>query len=365
MQLDLATRHRICFLFEQGLSIRQIANRLHTTRKAVSLWVKRGRGEQGLQNAKGSGRKKSMDNTAASRAVDLLLADGSNTCTQVAKQLHEEGLTTRPVHRTTVSRHAKATAAAEGRPIKASRGKPSKQLTVTTKALRLKFCDNNKRRSWAHVMFTDRKKFLFKYPGASVKRVQWLEKGKTRVAPTVNHPMCVNMYCGITVFGPTKPRLVAGTSKLSTNFKNKKGEKAKNITASEYEDVCMADLLPEGQRIFSTQGISTWVFQQDNDPSHKGAGPRAIKLFNEKRNSSVQLLPDWPGNSPDLNPIENAWAHVQSKVDAAGCKNFEEFKETVVREWCNLSAEYCANLIGSMPGRLTTCIGLEGEKTGY
>ena len=93
MQLDLATRHKIGFLFEQqGLSIRNIAKRLHTTRKAVSLWVKRARGEQSLQNAKGSGRKKSMDNTAASRVVDLLLADDSNTCTQVAKQLHEEGL---------------------------------------------------------------------------------------------------------------------------------------------------------------------------------------------------------------------------------------------------------------------------------
>jgi hypothetical protein len=168
-----------------------------------------------MQNARGSGRKSSIDDTAASRAVDLLLGDSSKTCTQVAKQLDEEGLTTRPVHITTVSRHAKASAATAGRPIKAIRGRPQKQLTDKTKASRLKFCEANKRRSWSHVMFTDRKKFLFKHPGAVVKRVQWLEKGMARVAPIVNHPMCVNMYCGITVFGPTKPRMVAGTSKAS------------------------------------------------------------------------------------------------------------------------------------------------------
>ena len=128
----------------------------------------------------------------------------------------------------------------------------------------------------------------------------------------------------------------------------------------------MTVLLPEGQIIFNTQGISTWVFQQGNDPSHKVSGKRAVKLFNEKRNSSVQLLPDWPGNSPDLNPIENAWAHVQSKVDAAGCKNFEDFKEIVVREWCQLPAEYCGKLIGSMPRRrMATCERLKGDKTGY
>lgn len=365
MQLDQATRHKIVFLHEQGLSIRTVSKRLGVSRKAVSLWLKRNREGKGLQNARGSGRKKSMDANASSRAVDILLGDATSNCTQAAKLLHEEGLTPRALHRTTVARHAKAAATAKGRPIKASRAKPQKQLTDKTKAARLKFCDANKRRSWQHVMFTDRKKFLFKYPGAVVNRVQWLERGQARVAPTVNHPMCVNMYCGITVFGPTRPRMVAGTSKLTTNFTNKKGEKAKNITANEYEDVCTADLLPEGQRIFSTQGISTWVLQQDNDPTHKAAGPRAVAKFNEMRSSSVQLLPDWPGNSPDLNPIENAWAYVQARVDAAGCQNYEEFKETVVREWSQLPADYCAKLIGSMAERLATCQELEGDKTGY
>ena len=103
------------------------------------------------------------------------------------------------------------------------------------------------------------------------------------------------------------------------------------------------------------------MFQQDNDPSHKGAGPRAVARFNERRSSSVQLLTNWPGNSPDLNPIENAWAYVQAKVDAAGCETFDEFKETVVREWCQLPAELCAKLIGSMPERLAACTHLEGE----
>lgn len=365
MQLDQATRHKIGFLFDQGLSITRIAKQLKVSRKSVRLWLRRYKQHMGMQNAKGSGRKKSMDDNAASKAVDLLLGDSSSTCDQVAQELCKSGSTTRVLHRTTIARHAKAAAAAQGRPIKASRAKPQKLLTEKTKGLRVTFCNENKRRSWPFVMFTDRKKFLFKHPGAVVKPVQWLEKGKSRVAPTVNHPMCVNMYCGITAYGPTKPREVAGTSKLATNFTNQKGQKAKNITANEYEDVCIQDLLPEGQRIFSTQGISTWVFQQDNDPAHKGAGPRAIDKFNRRRGSSVQLLPNWPGNSPDLNPIENAWAYVQAKVDAAGCKTFEEFKETVTREWNQLPVELCAKLVGSMPQRLATCLEKEGEKTGY
>ena len=27
----------------------------------------------------------------------------------------------------------------------------------------------------------------------------------------------------------------------------------------------------------------------------------------------VKLLPDWPGNSPDLNPIENLWSQMKNK----------------------------------------------------
>ena len=77
------------------------------------------------------------------------------------------------------------------------------------------------------------------------------------------------------------------------------------------------------------------------------------------------ILQNWPPNSPDLSPIENAWAIVQAQVDAAGCQNFEEFKQTLHHAWMNLDKKYLNSLMNSVPSRLSDCIGAEGGKTGY
>lgn len=337
---------------------------MKVSRDSVYRWLKRSRKGLAMVNLRGQGRRPVVNSAASARAVDLLLEPGS-TSTQVAQKLHSEGLTERVAHRTTVAKHAKATAAAQGRPIHPSRAKPTKELAPRMKALRVAFSEAHERTTWARVMFTDRKKFMFRYPGCSVKPAQWLVRGQRRTAPMVNHPMCVNMYGGITKFGPTKPHFVTGTSKQPSTFLNKKGQQAKNITSAEYDHVVHDTLLPEGRRLFGAQGIASWVMQQDNDPTHKTASKRALARFNQRHGSSVSLLEGWPGNSPDLNPIENAWAYVQQRVDAAGCSKFEEFKATLHREWMALPKEYCAKLVKSMRDRLGKCVSLSGDKTGY
>jgi hypothetical protein len=213
-------------------------------------------------------------------------------------------------------------------------------------------------------MFTDRKKFLFSYPGAKVSAVEWVQRGSSRQAACVNHPQCVNLYAGITRYGVTSAHLVAGTSKQHSTHFNKQGKPSKNITASEYVDVVKSTLLPEGRRIFTTRGISSWVLQQDNDPSHKVASA-SILDWNTSHASSVSLLGQWPPNSPDLNPIENVWSYVQAKVDKMGCKTFEEFKEAVLMEIKIVPRKMLINLFDSMPRRMAKVIQLDGDKTKY
>jgi hypothetical protein len=213
-------------------------------------------------------------------------------------------------------------------------------------------------------MFTDRKKFHFKHPGTKVHKVQWLKKGERRVAYTVNHPMCVNVYAGLTKFGMTAAHMVAGTSKMATGFKNKKGQTAKNITSEEYKEVVAITLLPEGRRIFSIQGVGNWVLQQDNDPTHKKAAAAALQQWNA-HHSRVQLLPNWPPNSPDLSPIENVWGWAEQKVDALGCKTFDEFRAAVCRTLESVPKQMISNLFASMKRRMSDCIDKSGGKTKY
>ena len=137
-------------------------------------------------------------------------------------------------------------------------------------------------------------------------------------------------YAGICRHGATACHPVAGTSKLTSAHVTNNKQKAKNITSSEYAEVLTKTFLPEGTRIFGTQGIGSWVLQQDNDPTHKIAGA-IIHDWNTKHGSSISLLGGYPTNSPDFNPIENVWGYVQSKVDQLGCKTIEVFQEAVMK----------------------------------
>jgi hypothetical protein len=99
------------------------------------------------------------------------------------------------------------------------------------------------------------------------------------------------------------------------------------------------------------QGIKEW----DETTSCRRSGRRA----------TVHLLPNWPPNSPYLNPIENVWSWVPSHVDAKGCKTFEDFKAEVIKELKNVTKGHLQHYIESMLQRIKKCMELEGDKAPY
>ena len=344
-------------------SVAKAARALGKDRSVVHRWVQRFKQRQDVSLAKSTGRPPALAGVSAKTALKLLLEEGG-TADGVASKLQSMGMTAKKVAKTTVIRAARRVAVSQGTPIRALRGKPAKQLTQNTKMKRLAFARQNRTRSWGNVMFTDRKKFLFSHPGAKVRPVSWVVKGSTSQAYTVNHPQVLNIYAGLTIYGMTKCHIVAGSSKHKTQHKNKKGEKAKNITASEYAEVLNTTLLPEATRIFSTAGIASFVLQQDNDPTHRVAVTTVAK-WNARHASSVRVLEDWPPNSPDLNPIENVWGHVQGRVNALGCKSFDDFKKAVLDQMMAVPKTQISKLIKSMKGRLAQVIASGGGKTKY
>lgn len=100
--------------------------------------------------------------------------------------------------------------------------------------------------NWANVMFTDRKKWFFRYLGTKHKSTRWRKKSQGRSKCfQPNNPQRVNLYMGICKWGVTKEHKVAGSHGYKSPFKNTKGEPARNITDAEYANVLKTTLLPE------------------------------------------------------------------------------------------------------------------------
>lgn len=350
-------------------NISQAARACNVSLKVARTWIKRFQETGTVACKEGQGRKQLLSAEDASLAVDLLISDKFEGAEAVAKEVSRRQKIKVILHRTTLGRAAKRQAVVEGRDYKADRGRPCKDLADDTKSQRLAFCKKwNKPRFkafWKKVLFTDRCKFHFRYPGCKVSRVQYVYKkdGKRR-AKISTHPQTVNLYAGICFFGVTSCQEVEGTTKFKASARNKKGELARNITTERYKTVLRDGLLPSGNAVFKKHGISSWVFQQDNDPTHKVASA-VIKVWNGGSTSKVELLDPWPPNSPDLNPIENVWSYVQARVDKLGCRDFDEFRGAVHKEIKNLPKDMLRNLVTSMPDRLDACEGAKGDRTKY
>jgi len=284
---------------------------------------------------------------------------------EVTAQLFNEGIVERLLHKTTVIRAARAHGNSVGIPLKYVQGKPKKEMSQATMRKRLAFAKEHAKTNWHLVLFSDRTKFHFKYPGVKVNKGKWLKGKERHIAPQVNHANAVDVYCGLSPHGMTMAHAVAGTDGLKSPFFNKKGQPSKNITAQEYEQVLKRTLFPGGRTLFTQgKGICYWVFQQDNDPAHHEARIH-LRTWNNKHKSSVKLLPNWPPNSPDLNPIENVWAWMDAKLKALGCATFSEYKEAAMKMSQKVPERMIHNLYKSMPRRLELVLANGGGKTGY
>jgi hypothetical protein len=121
-----------------------------------------------------------LSEAAALQASNLIDEGQQGGAQQVAKQLLPEGLVPRLVHKSTVIRAPRKAAESEGCKMVVSKRRPPKELTKATKKKRLQFAKENSKTSWGHVLFTDRKKFYYGYPGSSVQPYRGQKVGPNR-----------------------------------------------------------------------------------------------------------------------------------------------------------------------------------------
>jgi hypothetical protein len=127
----------------------------------------------------------------------------------------------------------------------------------------------------------------------------------------------------------------------------------------QYVDILETIMKPQVNGMFPGEGFA---IIQDNCPIHNAG--KVKEWFDE--NPQFDLW-DWPANSPDLNPIEHAWAYVKNRIELDGVDDANALWQRTEDAWDAMldDVDYWEKLALSMPRRIAAVIQANGYWTKY
>lgn len=218
-------------------------------------------------------------------------------------------------------------------------------ISKVNKKRRLDFANNHKKQDtsyWKNMIFSDESKFeLFghrKQP--KIWRSVNKEFSQQNIQPTIKHGGGSVMVWGCMA--------ASGVGSLVFVESTMKKE--------DYHRILQDNLLASADKLRMEPG---WTFQQDNDPKHKS------KLVMEWLLYRVPKLLDHPPQSPDVNPIEHLWDHLDNQIRKHEVTSISRLKEIILEEWHKIPPSVTSKLVESMPNRLKAIIKAKGGPTKY
>jgi transposase len=145
-----------------------------------------------------------------------------------------------------------------------------------------------------------------------------------------------------------------------------------SINKEVYKTILTENLVPFID-VLINDGITNVVFQQDNASPHVAAA--TMQWLEDEAIKRGFSIMHWPSNSPDMNPIENLWAHLKRELhrqypDTLYLKGSPNSIRSVLKErlhkiWWDIGPEVLGRLIESMPHRVQAVIDAKGWYTHY
>ena len=217
-------------------------------------------------------------------------------------------------------------------------------LTAVQKAKRLKFAEKYSVWSdedWRGVLWSD--EATFTVTGSQYDRV-YRRPHSDALDPkfttkTVKHPDSVMVWGCFSYYG------VGSLVVLPKNIKVNQGV---------YLEL-LCDHLPD-----SFEKTQARVSMQDGAPCHTA---KAVVTWLD--DCMVNYFKDWPGNSPDINPVENLWSIIKRGLRDLDTSSVPKLTTAIQQLWATIPQSHMENLADSVPRRLQEVIKRKGNTTKY
>ena len=310
-----------------------IAKRLKMGRRTVQEIVKKYAETGEVKDRLGRGRKKKTSTREDRKIVQACLKDRRKSAKDISKEVKEDiglELSSRTIRRRLLDAG-----------LKSCRAKKKPLLSMKARQKRLQWALEHRNFSWNNVVFSDESRFcLVSDRPVIVRRRQGEEYLPACLNTTMKHG-----GGGIMVWGCIARNGVGRLHKIDGN-----------VNAQHYLQILKYCAIPSMQHLFGDQPS---IFQQDNAPCH------TAKVVKEWTEANGMKILSWPGNSPDLNPIEHIWDHIARQLAKQKFRNAEELLNNLKVEWKKIPLPILEKLIDSMPQRIEAVIKAKGGATKY
>jgi hypothetical protein len=193
------------------------------------------------------------------------------------------------------------------------------------------------------VIFSDESMFSIAAYKTHVRRRSNEKFNPQCVVPTVKHPLSVMVWGCFSFYGPGRLYVVP---------------KGTTVNSQLYKEILETRMLPSASQLYPH---GDYIYQDDGAPCHRS---KVIKSW--FADHGVTPMHDWPGQSPDINPIENLWFIMKRMVSKGKPTSRVTLIEEVIKAWNHtVTLETLQKLVESMPRRIACVIAAKGYATKY